>query len=286
MKQRTRKKPTTPLLVQRIGIALVLALTLTVFRDSLRVSSGTITRNAIEVLSITGGVLTIAPGGDGHSVMEIGNNGNEIISTGDIYLRPNGGQPGTRFVGNVDGTSNLLLTGKMDVAGTITLGNGDARTTWPYPDHWMTVQNEQDKTTLTPNEQNIGLTIDRQQVNDTGVAGLSLYSADRDFQALLVDNSNPARYAADFNGSNVTILGDLDVTKLYLCGSTAEACHTTPALYKLAWTKDNMYSGGGVDADTLDGVDTYFVGNCDGGVCLCTTMPYGTSRCTVLTALP
>lgn len=281
------------MLIQRIGIAIVLALTLTAFRDSLRVDSRTISPGTAEQLSITGGVLTIAPGDETDSIMEIGNNGNEIISTGDINIRPNGSPVGTRFVGNIDGTQDLLLTGKFDVQGSITLG-GVTRTTWPYVDNWKTIQNTEGNTTLTPSETMFNLLVGLQQTRDTAIAGLSLYSsAGTGYSALNVSNTGTGSLAADFNDTNVLIYGDLGYYNLYVCGSTettaaerAQECHENRSLYKLGWTKSNIHDQGGVDADYVGGVDTYFVGDCNGqagAVCLCTSMPDSTSRCRILT---
>ncbi len=285
MQRRTRQRRTTRALIQKIGVTLTLALLLAVFSDSLQVNSRSISSGAPEQLAITGGVLTIAPGGVGDAVMELGNNGNEIISTDWINIRPNVSAVGTKFVGNADKTQDLLLTGKFDVQGTITLG-GIPRSTWPYLDHWKVTQTEQGASMLTPSESNMNLSTGSQQTAHPEVAGLSLYSNDSTHSALNVTNNGNT--TVDFNNSNLSVYGDFKANgNIYVCSSaTAADCHTTGSLYKVLWNKINMANFGGIDADTLDDVDTYFVGTCNGvpnAICLCTTMPASTSRCKILT---
>jgi len=285
MKRRMRhQRRSSHRLIQKCGTAAALALLLVAFSDSLRVDSGSVSPDTPEQLSIKGGVLTIAPGGANDSVMELGNNGGEIVSTGDIFIRPNGSSSGTRFVGNADQTQDLLLTGKLEVRDGITLG-GIRKTVWPAPDHWKPAQDSRGVPVLSLTESTTSISTERLTVTEN----------DGSYVALYVDNNGPGAYAANFNNSDVAMNYQLKATGILVCGSKkatqaerAQECHDDPSFYKPVWTRGsgtNMYLYGGVDADILRGVDAYFVGNCNGEsgvVCLCAATSVGASRCTRL----
>lgn len=295
-RQKRERRAHGRLLAYRGGMVAVLVVMLFVFRDSIRVDSASLSVGTSEQLSITGGVLTIAPGQPTDSIMEIGNNGNEIISTGPINIRPNGSPQGTQFVGNANGTQSLLLTGQLTLnTGGIVL-NGVRKTTWPSVDSWKTVNHPDGTYWYTFNDAQTSLATGTPP-NVAGVPGLALYSDNGD-PALLVENANNgyigyASGAANFNDSDVTLYGDLKFFSLYVCSSSlatpqqrATECHSNQSLYKAAWTTYNMNAGSGVDADMIDGIDTYFVGTCNGvqgSVCLCAVMQNATTQCYPMT---
>ncbi len=65
-------------------------------------------------LGVYQGVIAVIPGGSGDSVMEIGNAGRDIASTGSIYFRPNSTGAGSYFSGSGN-TQNLFLNGNLGV---------------------------------------------------------------------------------------------------------------------------------------------------------------------------
>ncbi len=76
-------------------------------------------------LGVYGGVLTIL---DGSQAMEIGNNGRDIGSTGDLYFRPQLPESrGIRFFKN-GSAEDVLITGKLCLNGS---GSQDCRDVWP-----------------------------------------------------------------------------------------------------------------------------------------------------------
>ncbi|MBI4092863.1 MAG: hypothetical protein HY420_02980 [Candidatus Kerfeldbacteria bacterium] len=122
-------------------MAILLVLLLTVFRSTLNVKSASVT-GAPEKLKVTAGVLIVNTGAASDSILELGNAGRDIVSTGDIYFRPDNTSAGLRFSGNTtDNTQDLLVTGDLSVGRNICLG-GVCQSAWPSTiDLWETVTN-------------------------------------------------------------------------------------------------------------------------------------------------
>lgn len=76
-------------------------------------------------LTINHGVIKIIGGTSSVAEMEIGNNGTDIASTGNIYLRPNLSNQGSYFVSSGSGgttVQNLVLTGELQATGVSVTG--------------------------------------------------------------------------------------------------------------------------------------------------------------------
>lgn len=69
-------------------------------------------------VSIYQGVLTIAPGRDTNNILEFGNNGSDITSSGNIYFRPGrlAETSGVRFDGS-SGTTDIYVPGRLCING-------------------------------------------------------------------------------------------------------------------------------------------------------------------------
>lgn len=263
-----KKRKVTPRLVPRIGVAVALFVALVVFRSSLNVRSAAITEGAVEQLK-TNGVITIAPGGATDSVMKVGNHGNIITSTGSIYIRPNGTTAGSRFIGNADTTQDLIMTGKIEVAGSISI-NGQPKTIWPEPDNWTSITSGP-YSNLYPND--TGLRVDSGNQQDTREAyGLGIYESSAIYSALSIGNSDGP--AIDFNANTVDVRGSLNILSGYLYVKLPDPSTT----YKRAWTIENDGKNSGLSADLIDGTDTYFA-NCGSSVCLCAVATAGQNHC-------
>ncbi len=94
--------------------AVALVVTLALARSSLPATSAPVTPSATSKLTVYQGVVVVAPGGVGDDVLELGNAGRDIASTGAIYLRPNSTGGSSYFSGSGN-TQNLYLSGNLGV---------------------------------------------------------------------------------------------------------------------------------------------------------------------------
>ncbi|MBI4092862.1 MAG: hypothetical protein HY420_02975 [Candidatus Kerfeldbacteria bacterium] len=120
----------------RTGLAVAAVLSMIGFlRLALPAWSATITPGANQKVTVYQGVAIVAPGDPGASIMEIGNAGRDIASTGSIFLRPNSTGSGTRFyqctAGSCFGLQNLDLTGDLTIGKDLCFFGGDCRSSWP-----------------------------------------------------------------------------------------------------------------------------------------------------------
>lgn len=236
------------------------------FKATVSVRSAGVTPGALDSLSIRGGVATIAPGGSSDSIMELGNEGNQIASTGTIYFRPNSSASGSRLTG-MGVAHDLTMTGSVTVNGAISL-NGIAYEGWPDSDGWVT-KNYSTGDYLIP--------IRSTMVVDTGlvvtVPGLSVYENSPSDVGLRVSNSllegtTETRTAATFSNTDLTLSDTLRIRST----DTVNPLLTVGG--QQVWYSRNDGFGSGLDADLLDGNDTYFAPNCGQAAdafCLCVT---------------
>lgn len=254
----------------RLGLALsalvFLVGTVAVLEKVFFVDSASVT-GAVEKLAVQNGVVTIVPGRLGDSVMEIGNDGRDIASSGSIFFRPNSSNAGSVFYAGAGNTQNFDLTGTLTVNGGISL-NGILRTTWPLADYWVVDAGNN----VTPSAASYG--VDTPQGFD--VFGNSPFG--NNFSAVRI--SNPGNVAVDFyyppgltSSMMEEVTGDFTVTggDIYQCGETAmrfyawgsgtPPCITDPISWGKVWTAGNDGIGSGADADNLSGHDVYLNDN-------------------------
>lgn len=92
--------------------------------------SGFISKDAPQKMTVYQGVVMINPG-SGSSIMEVGNAGRDIVSTGSIYLRPSGTHAASSFIGAQNSNvQDLYLSGTLDVANCISIAGGPCNTSW------------------------------------------------------------------------------------------------------------------------------------------------------------
>ncbi len=253
-------------LIRRIGIGAALALLLVVFRASVGVRSAPLTAGKVERVAVSNGVITVAPGGATDSVMELGNHGNEIVSTGPIFLRPGGTEAGTRFTGNSDQSQDLSITGDVAIGGGFVLGDpsnpANRKTVWPEPDGWSRLS-DGTSNYLAPIDRTFNISTGTQPLNPEAY-GFGIYSNAYSSFALNVSNYDSSADAIVFNSKNVEIRGDLRIFPGSLYSRVA-------GVDSRVWTTEYDGKGSGLVADILDGKDTYVAG-CGTSVCLCTVV--------------
>lgn len=245
------------------------------------VSSASIS-GSLERLAVKNGVITIAPGGSTDSVLELGNEGRDLASTGALYFRPDNTTAGTYFSKSADNTQNLLLTGNLHVLDGITLG-GVRRTTWPAGDGWAVTADDN----LKPQDPASAVELSATQ-------GLVVYqntSLASGYDGLRVSNVQAGAPAADFGVGWFETRDSLEVTGgAYVCMiAGAGRCEADQQFRGQVWTSANdgqQANDSGPDADAIDGLDAYFLDNCGnfGGdvFCLCSMNEYGSPNCTLL----
>lgn len=192
--RRTRRhqRRETAQLWSRVCVAVLLFAFLAFFRTTLPAHSidsicndcdlggggGPAPSEANQKLNLNNGVIGIAPGG-GSDILELGNAGRDIASTGEIFFRPDSSNAGTKFSGTA-GTNvqNLYVTGTV-TAGTICVGSGANRcqTSWPPSGgsaYWDT-KTEGAFTYLQPKSAGLGLMIGSDAAPVQGLSALSIY---------------------------------------------------------------------------------------------------------------
>lgn len=204
------------------------------------------------------GVVSIIPGGAGESLMEIGNLGQDIASTGDLNFRPqgvSGNNTAVKFTKNGGtGKTDLHVYGRLCLAGS-------CLDTWPTPggtSYWT-----QNSTWLEP------LTAGRGLVTDTSGPGTSTSDGfyvfgDHPDAATLVTKTTAGGLALTVDGIS-QINGSLDVTGALTRLDVLPLCGTFPANYtcvypddyttSTVWHPGNDGVGSGLDASKIDGID-------------------------------
>lgn len=245
---------------------------------------------AATATTVYGGVAAIAPDSSS-DVMEIGNSGSDIASSGDLYLRPSNlaGTQGVRFTKNVSGQTDVHAIGGLCL-------NGVCRDTWPVTggtSYWSLVSNQY----LQPVTITQGLSITAPDWND---AALKVYGNSLQAAAYIENNSADSNALAVLidDGLN-TINGDLNVStgisvthgQCQGGASNGRLCYSDNDCYDGAthicaptefpvWHAGNDGRGSGLDATYLDGEPLHFqynrgTGSCGSGrYCLCDTDTY------------
>ena len=188
-------------------------------------------------MAVYQGVLTIAPGRDSGDILEFGNNGSDIASTGNIYFRPSrlAATNGVRF----DGTSS---SGKTDVyiPGRLCV-NGACITSWPTGGGvslWQ--KNGSQLETITAGR---GVEIVTPNTTYAGGSALSVVGSANGVPAMYISNTSGPALQINKGGF---LRGDLQINTLNV---------TTPITFNglKVWYPGNDGIGTGLDADMLDG---------------------------------
>lgn len=222
-------------------------------RFALPAASAPVTPTANQRLMVYGGVATVSPGGPGDNQFELGNNGRDLVSSGNIVIRPDrtiSTPSTTRFIGNADGTRSLSVSGDVRLLtdGRRVCLQGDCRTSWAGGGSYWSDRSEGSSWWLEPTDLTQGLRL--------GTAS-PLTSTALEATGLFVSNRG--------GGNAATLTGNVfDVNRLDVYG-------TLIINGKPAWTQINDGAGSGLDSAWLDGLTARFEhGNrCWGALCLC-----------------
>lgn len=247
-----------------IVLIILLASALGVARFSEPASSAPLSSGANQRLTLYEGVFSVTPVSPGDT-LELGNAGRDIASTGEIYLRPNSTNAGSRFSGTGDATQSLYLTGRLDVS-ELCFNPSSCQTTWPTGgggDPWRV-----DANALVPNDLNYGVKVENTtgEFPDYGYALNIFGSTAIPTPALFVQNTDANATAATFSkfasSSDMDINGDLKVT-----GDVYEKTSEGVG-YGRVWHTGNTGVGSGLDADYIDGMDVALITDDPGGMCV------------------
>lgn len=222
-------------------------------------------------LAVYQGVVSIVPGGAGDSVMEIGNAGRDIASTGGLFLRP--GSSGSVSIGAQDGTlegGDLVLNGA---------GSNPAWTVDSYGSMLRFHSSGAEKVTIQQTGSvGIGLNglatpLAKLAVNNgatgSGSAGDGVAIYSNTGNSTLYAQQNGAGWAGYFSGrvfATSLTLGNLTKSSwpIQVCDTASNAC-LGPYLYATGTTTSNLtffyYAGG----NTISPVAAFYVS--DGTTC-------------------
>lgn len=194
------------------------------------------------------GVIAVIPGGIGDSLLEIGNQGKDIASTGDIYLRPHsltGANTGVRVTKNGNsGITDLHVYGRLCLA-------GQCEHTWPSAggtSFWT-----QTSTWLEPSTAGQGLYTASSGVGFGGY-GLEVYGDHSD--AALYISKQTAGGTALQSASSVEIRGSLNVTgqmTMLDCPPGGNCPDLASMSVGRIWEPANDGRASGLDAARIDG---------------------------------
>lgn len=234
-------------------------------------------------LAVYQGVISIIPGA-GNSIMEIGNLGKEIISTGTINLRPQKlvAADGAQIVRTAAGKTDLKIPGRVCI-------NGSCQSQWPVPSGtslWTTSGTDLFPLTNTHGIYSAGS-------NLSNVPTLDIFGNHAE-AALYIKNNN-LTYTSDttlasnayalISEGSLWIQGNLDVTgKVTMIENPG-----TGPVTGTVWHAGNDGLNSGLDADYLDSIDFSFdrspsvgaacaPGSPAGQFCICATF-YTSSGC-------
>lgn len=250
-------------------------------------------------LGVYGGVLTIT---HGSQALEIGNNGRDIGSTGDLYFRPGllSQVNGMRVFKN-GSLSDVLVTGRLCLFGT---GTADCRSVWPVgggSNYWQLSGSY-----LQPNTATYGVGIGDAGNPVTTMSALNIQSiAGGNALSLRALNTN-------LTGSAIRTVGGIDLSRTVVDGTIRingqevfhpgsggflpnEGRYCSEGGYACTYESECNSSptdtcvGTGADADLLEGLDvtikpgsvckSSYQANGNALLCVCITSG-ATTRCT------
>ncbi|MBI4090146.1 MAG: hypothetical protein HY421_01970 [Candidatus Kerfeldbacteria bacterium] len=225
-------------------------------RFSMPVQSLTVTPNAVQKLTVYGGVATVTPVVGGPT-LELGTDGTDIVSSGNIVIRPQSSPPNisnTRFTGGGSNVQNLLISGdlKLTTPGRQICLQGDCQSSWGggsfwaersggiFPVYW-----------LEPTDLSRGLRIGESSAFTGKTAlianGLGAYN---------IGGGAAARFIGDVKNIN-----ELHYFESFTVNGGE------------AWHEQNDGRGSGLDADNFDGVRAFYQPGtslmCYATFCLC-----------------
>lgn len=243
----------------RLSSIVVAVVIVGVVRFGPEARSSTVTPNVTQKLTVYGGVVTVTPGGSGNSTLELGANGTDLISSGNLVIRPQNSPlqaNTTRFVGGGSNVQSLSVSGdlKLTTTGRQICLQGNCRSSWAGGNFWS---ERLAGTTfieywLEPTALSRGVRIGDPTAPFTGGTPLTVAS--------LNANNAGGGAAARFIGNVQNIANLYYYESLKVNGAEA-------------WNEDNDGRGSGLDADNLDGVTVAFAkGNtlaCHATFCLC-----------------
>lgn len=198
------------------------------------------------------GVIGIVPGGVGDSIMEIGNLGQDISSSGDLYLRPgavSGTNQAVRFARNpTSGKTDLHVYSRICLAGSCL----DAWPTLGGTSHWV-----QSSTWLQPATASHGVFTN---TNGNGFSPSIEVFGDHPDAAVAITKTTAGGNALEVR-SYAEIYGYLDVTgaiTMLEC-PPGGSCWNFPDDYSTGtvWHPGNDGIGSTLDASKLDGYEMH-----------------------------
>jgi len=270
------------------------------------VTGGTPGRPPYAKLSVYQGVIALAPAGTNDSVMEIGNAGRDLASTGDLFFRPSSisYDVGIRLYNN-GGYADMNVPGKV----CLHPGGGaaDCRTEWPTgggSNLWDRIADAKlghpDLGYLYPKETGLGIQIGSNgtpvQVSPASGPAAEFISngSSYDYAAWIVHGNNGV--GALFQG-NVYSSSEVWGLQRVCVGNGAGLGPNCGAGFSEAWHPANAADpataneglNSGLDADLLDGMNvTLEYPTCTSGpdwqwgvkaACFCVTFPGNIKKC-------
>ncbi len=198
------------------------------------------------------GVLAIIPAGAGDSIMEIGNTGSDIASTGDLYFRTSqvlGSAAASLVKNSGTGKTDLNLPGGLCLSGL-------CKKNWPVggggTSYWTT-----NSTWIEP-VSNRGMYISR-AATDASLSGALQVFGDNPVAAVSIDSSGVGD--ALTVGSALNVYGDIEVTGAITvldCPPPGYNCPSPdPWEIGTVWHPGNDGRNSGLDASLLDGTDLH-----------------------------
>ena len=242
-----KPRPTHPSTLRWSLVALAL---IGVSLASQSIFAGSVTNpggSPVTKLAVYQGVLSIAPGRDTNNVLEFGNNGSDIASTGNIYFRPGrlAETNSVRFAGT-SGKTDIYIPGRLCI-------NGACVPPWPSGSGTSLWQQNgvQLETINTPSTQPRGVEILNPNASLVE-GGSALEAVGNKNGTSVVYISNTSGPALQLNAGGY-IRGDLSLTTSNITSpiTVNYTFNGVPGVGKV-WYPGNDGAGSGLDADMLD----------------------------------
>ncbi|MBI4092864.1 MAG: hypothetical protein HY420_02985 [Candidatus Kerfeldbacteria bacterium] len=220
-----------------------------IFRFSPSAFSKPLTSGASQKLTVYEGVITIdhTPGGN---ILELGNAGRDIASTGEIFVRPGNTTAGTKFyAASPSEPQNLLLTGRLTVNKGLNF-NGQYITGWTTgSSFWLPAAGNY----VEPNPLAYGVQFnsDTNVLANNGANQSALYVVNYDLSGLAAKFESPPPI-----NQTINIYGNLEATGNIRSGAEGnlfDVWTDSNDGYKAAPTGPDYLDL--LDADLLDGVN-------------------------------